>query len=116
MISEPTLSAMKILLVDDEPANLALLQYALKGAGFAQLRSTTNPREVMAIYDEFEPDLILLDLMMPCVDGFEVMQQIGPARAAGRLPAHPGVDRRRDHRDQASRPGSRRVGFSHQAV
>ncbi len=77
MISEPTLHAMKILIVDDEPANLALLQYILLGAGFSQLRTTTSPREVSGIYDEFAPDLILLDLMMPGIDGFEVMRQIG---------------------------------------
>ena len=74
---EPTLSAMKVLIVDDEPANLALLQYILLGSGFKQLRATTNPREVMDIYRDFQPDLILLDLMMPCVDGFEIMRRLG---------------------------------------
>ncbi len=77
MISEPTLHAMKILIVDDEPANLALLQYILLGAGFPHLQTTTDPRTVQTIYDEFAPDLILLDLMMPGIDGFEVMRQLG---------------------------------------
>ena len=83
MISEPTLHAMKILIVDDEPANLALLQYILLEAGFPQLRTTDKPREVMAIYQEFQPDLILLDLMMPGVDGFEVMRRLGEHVAPG---------------------------------
>ena len=77
MISDPDLHAMKILIVDDEPANLALLQYILLGAGFTKLRTTTSPREVSGIYEEFAPDLILLDLMMPGIDGFEVMRQLG---------------------------------------
>ena len=67
---------MKILIVDDENANVALLQYILLAAGFPQLRTTTDPREAMTIYEEFQPDLILLDLMMPTVDGFEIMRQL----------------------------------------
>ncbi len=77
MISEPILNAMKILIVDDEPANLALLQYILLGAGFPHLRTTTSPREALTIHGEFAPDLILLDLMMPGIDGFEVIRQLG---------------------------------------
>ena len=77
MISEPSLNAMKILIVDDEPANLALLQYILLGSGFPNLQTTNDPREVVKLYHEFKPDLILLDLMMPCVDGFEVMRRLG---------------------------------------
>ena len=73
---DPSLQEMKILIVDDEPANLALLQYILLAAGFRQLRTTTDPRQAMAIYEEFAPDLILLDLMMPGIDGFQIMGQL----------------------------------------
>ncbi len=68
------LSAMKVLIVDDEPANIALLRYILLAAGYKQLKSTTDPRSVWPICEEFKPDLILLDLMMPHLDGFGVMK------------------------------------------
>ena len=69
-----SLSAMKILIVDDEPANIALLRYILMAAGYKQLSSTTDPRTVWPTCQEFQPDLILLDLMMPHLDGFGVMK------------------------------------------
>ena len=77
MIPEPTLSAMKILIVDDEPANVALLQYILHASGYDQLRATTDSREAMALYEEHRPDLILLDLMMPHLTGFDILEQLG---------------------------------------
>ncbi len=67
---------MKILIVDDEPANIALLQYILTAAGYTQLRCVSDSRQVMAAFDEFQPDLVLLDLMMPFVSGFEIMAQL----------------------------------------
>ena len=55
----------KILIVDDEPNNVALLEQTLQGVGYSSLRSTMDPREVCDIFEEFKPDLILLDLNMP---------------------------------------------------
>ncbi|HEX4835940.1 MAG TPA: HD domain-containing phosphohydrolase [bacterium] len=67
----------RILIVDDQEANVRLLEGILKrAAGYHALRSTTDPREVMSLYVEFQPDLILLDLHMPHVDGFGVMDQL----------------------------------------
>jgi putative two-component system response regulator len=67
----------RILIVDDQEANVRLLEGILKrAAGYHALRSTTDPREVMSLYVEFQPDLILLDLHMPHVDGFAVMEQL----------------------------------------
>jgi two-component system C4-dicarboxylate transport response regulator DctD len=66
----------KILIVDDEPDNIALLEYTLQKVGYSSLRSTTDPREVFGILEEFKPDLILLDLHMPYMDGFQVMEEI----------------------------------------
>ncbi len=65
---------MKILAVDDEPANISLLQYILQAAGYDEVRTTTDPRRVLPLFREFRPDLVLLDLMMPHVNGFEVMR------------------------------------------
>jgi len=77
----------KILIVDDERANVRLLEQVLDGAGFAMLRSTTDPRQVPQCCAEFRPDLILLDLRMPYVDGIQVLEQLEPkTRAEARPP------------------------------
>ena len=74
--------AARILIVDDKIANIALLNNMLGRIGYTGLRHTTDPSEVVAITAEYDPDLIILDLMMPELDGFEVMQlleQVVPA-------------------------------------
>ena len=68
---------MKILIVDDEDHNVVLLQYALKMSGYSNLRATTDPHEFMRLFEEFQPDIVLLDLMMPNIDGFEIMRELG---------------------------------------
>ncbi|HEX8310625.1 MAG TPA: response regulator [Chthoniobacteraceae bacterium] len=75
-----TLREMRILLVDDEPLNVALLDALLGDEGFTQVRSITDSRKVVAVCSEFVPDLILLDLMMPHLDGFAVMQRLAVLR------------------------------------
>lgn len=67
-----------ILIVDDQEANVAMLAEVLTRHGYADLRSTTDAREVVALFGERQPDLILLDLMMPHLSGFEVMEQLRP--------------------------------------
>ena len=63
---------MRILIVDDEPANVALLEDILGNQGYTDLKSTTDSRRVSELCRELDPDLILLDLFMPHVDGFAV--------------------------------------------
>lgn len=63
-------------MADDEETNLFLLESILEREGYAHVRSTTDPREVFALYREFQPDLILLDLMMPQLNGYEVMERL----------------------------------------
>jgi putative two-component system response regulator len=70
------LAQARILIVDDHPANVALLEALLTKAGYQKVSGTTDARSVTALYREFEPDLILLDLHMPDLDGFEVMEQL----------------------------------------
>ena len=70
------LTGLKILVVDDEPANVALLRYILTAAGYTRLCCVMDARQAMPAFSEFAPDLILLDLMMPFVSGFEIMEQI----------------------------------------
>jgi CheY-like chemotaxis protein len=66
----------RILIVEDTVANIALLTNMLGRIGYRQLRSITDPRETLGEVEAFKPDLIILDLMMPYLDGFEVMQQL----------------------------------------
>jgi signal transduction histidine kinase len=73
----------EVLLVDDEPANLILLQKILKAAGYARIRSTTEPRNVLSLFSDVEPDIILLDLKMPNLDGFGVLELLKETIPAG---------------------------------
>jgi putative two-component system response regulator len=66
----------RILVVDDEVANIRLLERMLAKGGYQNVESTTDPRRVLALLRSFEPDLILLDLLMPHLDGFAVMTQL----------------------------------------
>jgi putative two-component system response regulator len=75
-----TFGKMKILIVDDEPLNVALLEDMLSEAGYKQIRSVTDSRVAFEAVYTFAPDLILLDLMMPHVDGFSILHSL---RSAG---------------------------------
>jgi signal transduction histidine kinase len=66
----------RILIVEDTVANIALLTNMLGRVGYRQLRSITDPRETIHQLETFQPDLIILDLMMPHLSGFEIMQQL----------------------------------------
>ncbi len=67
-----------ILIVDDQEANVRLLQRFLGPAGYVNLKSVTDSRTVLDVYLEFQPDLILLDLHMPHLDGLAVMTLLKP--------------------------------------
>lgn len=68
----------KILIVDDQEANLILLKSVLKKANYTNIVTLSDPREVLYSFSMLQPDLIMLDLMMPFMDGFEVMQLLRP--------------------------------------
>ena len=70
------LSNESIFIVDDEPSNLKLLDKMLSGQGYKNLVLVEDPREVLARYRETRPALILLDINMPHLDGYQVMQQL----------------------------------------
>lgn len=70
----------KILIVDDEPANVLLLEQTLRREGYSQLKSTTNARQVLPLYAALEPDLLLLDLHMPYITGFSILERLQPLR------------------------------------
>ncbi len=70
------LTNSKILIVDDQEANVRILESLLEIKGFKQVKSTTDSRQVEDLVQSFSPDLLLLDLMMPHMSGFEVMERL----------------------------------------
>jgi len=73
----------RFLVVDDELANLRLLERTLEKWGYANVWSTTDAREAAVLFQEHQPDLILLDLMMPHLDGFQVIENLKPLTPPG---------------------------------
>ena len=72
----PSLTDMRVLIVDDNPVNIELLVRILEDAGYTDLRTTQDPRNVAHLCTSRMPDLVLLDLHMPDRTGFEVMGDI----------------------------------------
>ncbi len=75
-----------LLIVDDQKVNVSLLEQMLRDAGYRNISSTMNPHEVCALHRGNRYDLILLDLQMPGMDGFEVMEGLKTNDADGYLP------------------------------
>jgi DNA-binding response OmpR family regulator len=67
---------MKILIIDDEPANVALLESILSDNGYTRVNSITDSRLASETCKSFQPDLIMLDLMMPHIDGFAILDAL----------------------------------------
>ena len=86
VLQSRTFRHARILIVDDEPNNVDLLRRVLDRAGFKKLDSTNDPREATALYVQTRPDLILLDLHMPHMDGLAVMEQLNEIAEASYLP------------------------------
>jgi two-component system, NtrC family, sensor kinase len=76
MLDKAEILNAKILIVDDENSNIIVLESALKQAKYTSIFSTTDSRKATSLYQQLEPDLVLLDLRMPHMDGFEVIEQI----------------------------------------
>ena len=76
MTRKQIIQESRILIVDDEPANVLLLERILQTGGYANLTKTTDPRKVLEFFTAYQPDLILLDLMMPHIDGLALMTQL----------------------------------------
>jgi PAS domain S-box-containing protein len=75
-----------ILIVDDQEANVRLLEQMLRNAGYQRITSTMDSRAVCALHLAHRYDLILLDLQMPDMDGFQVMEGLKEIEAGGYLP------------------------------
>jgi PleD family two-component response regulator len=74
MISEPLLHRMKILVIDDDRMTVTLLEQLLQRHSYSRVMGITNSRVALETCAAFDPDLILLDLIMPEVDGFAVLE------------------------------------------
>jgi len=83
---EATRRSAHILIVDDEPANLLLLQRVLLSAGYQRISGASDGLEAIAICENETPDLVLLDLMMPHCDGFGVLEALSPILEREYLP------------------------------
>ena len=106
MVSDADVLKASILIVDDQESNVSLLEQMLGDSGYSCVASTMNPQEVCALHRKNHYDLILLDLQMPEMDGFQVMQGLKANQPEGYLPvlvitAQPG------HKLQALQAGAR---------
>src|SRR6476469_8272566 len=86
MINVADILKASILIVDDKEANVTLLDQMLRGAGYSSITSTSHPREVAQLHRKNHYSLILLDLQMPGMDGFEVMTELKTIETDGYLP------------------------------
>jgi PAS domain S-box-containing protein len=85
-IADVDILKARILIVDDQESNVTLLERLLDEAGYSNVASTMNPEEVCALHRKNHYDLILLDLQMPGMDGFQVMEALKTNDADGYLP------------------------------
>jgi DNA-binding NtrC family response regulator len=86
MVSSSEILNARVLIVDDLDANVRLLERMLQSAGYASIASTMDPHEVCELHRINRYDLILLDLMMPGMDGFQVMEDLKEIEPDGYFP------------------------------
>lgn len=79
-------AACRVLVVDDNPANTTLVARILNRAGLADVLEVQDPTQVQAVLEEQDPDIVLLDLRMPVMDGFAVLEVIQRQAAGNYLP------------------------------
>jgi adenylate cyclase len=106
MISSANIHHGKILIVDDQKANVLVLERTLRGAGYLGVTSTMNSTEVCDLHRKNRYDLILLDLHMPGMDGFQVIEQLKEIETEGYVPVLV-VTAQPDHKLRALKAGAR---------
>src|ERR1700678_2551 len=75
-MSEREVNDDRILIIDDDQSTLSLLQLILEKAGLKSVRCVEDPRLAVHAFTEFNPDLVMLDLAMPQIDGFGVLETL----------------------------------------
>src|SRR5689334_15938629 len=106
MISAADILSARILVVDDDADAAHALEAVLTSAGHRGVTVATDPRTVVALHREHDFDAILLDVMMPRMDGFEVMEALKPCERDGYLPVL-ALTGAAGHRTQALRYGAK---------
>jgi len=81
--NEQQLGAAKILIIDDEAVVIRLLEWTLRMARFPNVRSVTDSTQALEVFNQFQPDLVLLDLYMPEPDGFTLLKKLRETTSAG---------------------------------
>jgi CheY-like chemotaxis protein len=84
MLSGSSAAPRRLLVVDDEPRFAAFVREAAEGAGM-QVETAGNGEEAKAVYRRFDPDVIVLDVVMPVMDGVEFVQWLGEEGCRARL-------------------------------
>ena len=106
MIKVADILKASILIVDDKEANITLLDHMLRGAGYVSIASTSHPREVCELHRKNRYSLILLDLQMPGIDGFQVMEDLKSLETDGYLPVLV-ITAQPDHKVRALKAGAK---------
>ena len=106
MISSSDILHGKVLIVDNQEVNVLLLEQMLRGAGYVSITSTRDPGEVRELYRKNRYDLILLDLQMPGMDGFQVMESLKEIETGGYLPVLV-ITAQPDHKQRALKAGAK---------
>lgn len=74
LVAPAEITSCRILAIDDEEANVLLLRSVLEREGYTDIHCLTEPKRAMRAYIDLQPDIVLLDLMMPEIDGFELLE------------------------------------------
>ena len=106
MVSSSDIFKAGILIVDDQDANIVLLEQMLHSAGYVSIASTKNAREVCELHRQHRYNLILLDLQMPGMDGFQVMEKLQEIEPRGHLPVLV-ITAQPDHKLRALKAGAK---------
>jgi len=106
MLETSDILKARVLVVDDQQANVLLLERLLVGAGYQSVTSTLDPHAVCELHGKNRYDLIVLDLQMPGMDGFQVMEQLKHIETDGYLPVLV-ITAQPDHKLRALRAGAR---------
>ena len=106
LIDPSAIHGARILVVDDQEANISLLERSLRRDGFVSIESTTDPTAVDGLHAANRYDLILLDLAMPVMDGFQVMEALKETETDGYIPVLV-ITARPEHKLQALKSGAK---------